>query len=584
MASEHSISTAPGVQGQPWRKLFAEQLSQRLPEPALDVIVYWSTPLPEPEPNVLPVCFETPLVGRQAYNRFDRAKPETIYYRIALWDPTSFVGEYRLPDRAGMQRLEMLLEQTGEVMQPMRNTLREGDLLYVLQVPGDRSLKGLDCFQAAIWDLHEIRRRTRRHVLVSVHPDCYEWQWARKRFASQAAAFDRLQQTVDSLGYEILPEGLRSADVFHQCAAIITQSSGTGFEALLAGIPVVALSRHSFVASICPNSLAALTEGFTIAGEVRNALFARLAYCQWSVPEIEGGTAADYWAPLVVRECARLSSQEPGSGVNRFPISSCDEGSDEESGPLAAVVPLGTAPDFPPAESIPKVIHQIWLGPKPIPQQFLEWSDTWRQHHPEWEYKLWREADIADLVPEMKMPELFELKGVNPGVSSDVLRYEIMRQCGGMYVDFDFQCLRPVGKLLLDGCLHYADVHVSEAGVAWIASPSGHPFWEVLLEKVAWESDGRIPTKPGDIVSTTGPRAFQKAVNYWCQGKTRRRFADPAAPDKEMGLLIIDAAVVTYHRDIFYPYYHKEHRAEQFSPERYPSAWAAHHWGGSWIG
>ncbi len=198
------------------------------------------------------------------------------------------------------------------------------------------------------------------------------------------------------------------------------------------------------------------------------------------------------------------------TGPHVVDVQVCEESPDEESAPLVAVMPPRTAQHFPPAESIPRVIHQIWLGSKPIPQLFLEWSDN--------------------------------------------------------------------------GHLHYADVHASEAGVAWTASPSGHPFWEIFLEKVAWELDRGVPSNAGDIVSTTGPCAFQYTMNYWCQGKVRRRFADPAAPDKHMGLLLCDAAVVIYHRDIFYPYYHKEHHADQFSQTLYPRAWAAPHWGGSWIG
>jgi hypothetical protein len=127
-------------------------------------------------------------------------------------------------------------------------------------------------------------------------------------------------------------------------------------------------------------------------------------------------------------------------------------------------------------------------------------------------------------------------------------------------------------------------VHPNEAGVAWMASPEGHPFWDVLLEKMAWELECGIPKTPSSIVSTTGTKAFQKAMNYWNQGKAAQVFRDPAWTEKEMGRIFKDASIARHTREIFYPYYHKEHRADKFTPEMYPRAWAAHHWGGSWIG
>lgn len=34
----------------------------------------------------------------------------------------------------------------------------------------------------------------------------------------------------------------------------------------------------------------------------------------------------------------------------------------------------------------PRVIHQIWLGPHPIPESCRAWMQTWKTLHPAWEY------------------------------------------------------------------------------------------------------------------------------------------------------------------------------------------------------
>ena len=32
---------------------------------------------------------------------------------------------------------------------------------------------------------------------------------------------------------------------------------------------------------------------------------------------------------------------------------------------------------------IPKIIHQLWIGPHPVPTTLM---DTWKEKHPEFEY------------------------------------------------------------------------------------------------------------------------------------------------------------------------------------------------------
>ena len=47
--------------------------------------------------------------------------------------------------------------------------------------------------------------------------------------------------------------------------------------------------------------------------------------------------------------------------------------------------------------SIPKIIHQSWKSEE-LPERFAHWSDTWRMHHPDWEWVLWTNEDNKALV------------------------------------------------------------------------------------------------------------------------------------------------------------------------------------------
>lgn len=93
---------------------------------------------------------------------------------------------------------------------------------------------------------------------------------------------------------------------------------------------------------------------------------------------------------------------------------------------------------------IPRKIHQIWLGSK-YPKQYELFLDEWRKHHQGWEVNVWTDTDVSRI--NLSNRKLFESVR-NPGLKSDILRYEILYQFGGVYVDTDFFCLKSLDDLL----------------------------------------------------------------------------------------------------------------------------------------
>lgn len=93
---------------------------------------------------------------------------------------------------------------------------------------------------------------------------------------------------------------------------------------------------------------------------------------------------------------------------------------------------------------IPKKIHQIWLGPKRPPPFFLKFRESWLKQHPDWEYHLWTDADLKTL--DFELRDLFDQSN-NYGEKSDILRCEILLKYGGIYVDADFECLKPFDEI-----------------------------------------------------------------------------------------------------------------------------------------
>ncbi len=93
---------------------------------------------------------------------------------------------------------------------------------------------------------------------------------------------------------------------------------------------------------------------------------------------------------------------------------------------------------------IPKVFHQIWLGPDPLPAEFEPYQQSWQRHHPGWELRLWGEDNLPS---ELRRPEALDRER-QPVERADILRLELIWRFGGVYLDTDFECLKPIDELL----------------------------------------------------------------------------------------------------------------------------------------
>jgi mannosyltransferase OCH1-like enzyme len=198
---------------------------------------------------------------------------------------------------------------------------------------------------------------------------------------------------------------------------------------------------------------------------------------------------------------------------------------------------------------IPRVFHQIWINEASpaLPERYHAWQASWVRHHPDWAFRLWN-LDNLDFTPEKRA-----LIDAAPSYAqkADILRYELLWRHGGVYLDVDFECLRPVDTLL-QGADHFV---VSENGrvvsIGIVGAMAGSPL---LRRCIDW-----LPAQVGRAPPNleTGPTHF-----------TRCLLAGGCGP----GLVMPPGAW-------FYPYAMDE-------PERsggpFPDAYAVHHWDASW--
>lgn len=121
---------------------------------------------------------------------------------------------------------------------------------------------------------------------------------------------------------------------------------------------------------------------------------------------------------------------------------------------------------------IPRLFHQIWLGPNPFPKQFAAYQESWLRRNPGWELRFWEEENLP---PDLVRTEIYE-RLRQPAERSDLLRLEVLYREGGVYIDTDFECVRSL-EPLLDGVEFFcAKLNEERVNNAIIGAAPGHPI------------------------------------------------------------------------------------------------------------
>lgn len=222
---------------------------------------------------------------------------------------------------------------------------------------------------------------------------------------------------------------------------------------------------------------------------------------------------------------------------------------------------------------IPRLIHRLWLGPKEMPERYVQYGQRWAELNPGWTVVEWdqeslpsdwlRNADIWDLIAE---------RGVNSGARmpqdqaiavqrADVAGYEIIYAHGGIYFNCDIEPIRPLEPWIDDvvGDRAFAGFEDHRWLVnATLGGPRRHPFWRKVIDNLG----PRYHMMPGAMMNmVTGPYLLTETWQKWPQDGTFY-----AAP-----------------REVFNPVHHGQIPAGEWvrhiDPDAYPSTIAVHHWG-----
>jgi hypothetical protein len=194
---------------------------------------------------------------------------------------------------------------------------------------------------------------------------------------------------------------------------------------------------------------------------------------------------------------------------------------------------------------IPRTIHRVWVGGEPMPADYERMGVTFQQHNPDWEMRLWTDADLA----ELEIGETERERARTRSELSNLMRYEILRRHGGVYVDTDVECLRTLEPLLHDVQAFAALEREGRVGNAVLGSIPEHAAF-VRAARLARQTLGL----GAHSVDANGPYFLSLIL------------------EQEPSVTILGA-------HLFYPYRWDE-------PERrhdtFPDAYMVHHWAKSW--
>lgn len=192
---------------------------------------------------------------------------------------------------------------------------------------------------------------------------------------------------------------------------------------------------------------------------------------------------------------------------------------------------------------IPKILHYVWVGGKPLPPLARRCMASWEQYAPGYELRFWNEENIP-----MEHPYVRAMYRQRKwAFVSDYVRFWALAREGGIYLDTDMELLKPIDRFLADAAFfgRAKDGFVSSSIIG--ALPN-HPLIASILK--FYDHDTAFSIKD------SSPKVVTRALEEY-RGRD----------------------VLVYEPALFYPC----NDGERCGPEARAGAYATHHWAESWV-
>lgn len=227
------------------------------------------------------IVIETALLGRKVHE-------SNTHHRIGVNGFLNNSGKFTANNCDSSR-----FDQLGISWNGWRNN-HNGDIVLMMQLPGDASLRGINSYNWALHAIKQIREVTDRPIKIRTHP------------AFNPKDGDEFHQFVFNTAMSGASNISFSDGKLHPLSrdldgayCTVAYSSGSSIDSILAGIPTVACDPGNFAYELSTNFLEQINAlRFAEPHQVMQWLY-NLAYSQWTVDEMYNGTAWRHLLPII---------------------------------------------------------------------------------------------------------------------------------------------------------------------------------------------------------------------------------------------------------------------------------------------
>ncbi|KAH9899933.1 nucleotide-diphospho-sugar transferase [Cubamyces lactineus] len=209
-------------------------------------------------------------------------------------------------------------------------------------------------------------------------------------------------------------------------------------------------------------------------------------------------------------------------------------------------------------ERVPRIIHQTWKS-ETLPAKWANISQECRDMMPDYEYMLWTDASAREFIAQHYSWFLDTFDNYKYTIQrADAIRYFVLYHYGGIYIDLDIGCLRPMDPLLVHPVILPRTIPVGVSNDLMF-SEKGHPFMAQTIHSLISFDYNWVLNYP-TVMFSTGPMFLSAQYGSW----TSSHPPTPEHPGGEVRILP------------------KSLYGKNAKPEEAPHSFFSHYYGSSW--
>lgn len=134
-----------------------------------------------------------------------------------------------------------------------------------------------------------------------------------------------------------------------------------------------------------------------------------------------------------------------------------------------------------------RIIHQIWVGPYPMPERERSYVERIKLAHPRFTHMMWTDANLPALPPNIRWQFDQRATTQDYAFQADVLRPLIVCLFGGVYLDVDYAVDQGFANVDFDaihGLFYHHNIKDVSIPNATIGLNKGHPLAFQLVNSI----------------------------------------------------------------------------------------------------